>query len=189
METFSQLVGISTIDNRNYYQITALETTQVFTITDAPRFKWRGLLIDTSRHYLSVNKIKQIIDGLSFIKVNVLHWHIVDAQSFPVRFLMCFFFYINYFSNDDVQLQVPAYPLLSAKGAYTPRAIYTSDQVHEIITYAYSRGVRVMPEVGIQSTFAKLLKLFCFIFFFLFYLSNSLMYLATQLAGEWDIQQ
>jgi hexosaminidase len=99
------------------------------TIQDAPRFAWRGLLIDTSRHYLSVNKIKRIIDGISYIKFNTLHWHVVDSQSFPI--------------------QIPAYPKLSEAGAYAPHAMYTPDQVKDIIDYAFLRGVRVVFEFDI----------------------------------------
>jgi N-acetyl-beta-hexosaminidase len=50
------------------------------TIDDAPRFPWRGMLVDTSRHYFSLDKLKQIVDALSWNKMNVFHWHIVDAE-------------------------------------------------------------------------------------------------------------
>lgn len=56
-------------------------------IHDAPRFPHRELLIDSSRHFLPVPALKQIIDSLPYAKINVLHWHIVDNQSFPRELL------------------------------------------------------------------------------------------------------
>ncbi len=73
LETFS-----SVIDR------TSLALPAVFSIADAPRFPHRGLLIDSARHFLSVGKILRIIDAMSFTKLNVLHWHLTDAESFPL---------------------------------------------------------------------------------------------------------
>lgn len=54
-------------------------------VQDKPVYAHRGLLIDTSRHYLRVNTIKKIIDGMGHSKLNVLHWHATDSHSFPLQ--------------------------------------------------------------------------------------------------------
>ena len=81
-------------------------------------------MIDTSRHYLSVDTIKHTIDGLLFNKMSVLHWHIIDSDSFP--------------------LEVPKRPELSDYGAIGGK--YSPQEVREIIRYAKIRGVRIIVE-------------------------------------------
>jgi hexosaminidase len=99
------------------------------TITDAPRFKWRGLMIDTARHFHPRSSIETMLDGMAFNKLNVLHWHITDAQSFP--------------------LKTSAFPKLVA-GAYGGAGStlhYTSDDVKRVVAYAKDRAIRVVPEI------------------------------------------
>lgn len=117
LETFSQAV----YQNGSSYWIASN------TITDYPRFKYRGFLIDTSRHYLPVSTIFQFLDAMAYSKFNVLHWHIVDDSSFP---------YVS-----------KKFPQLHSKGAFNPKThVYTQSDVKDIIEFARLRGIRVMPE-------------------------------------------
>ncbi|XP_063613512.1 beta-hexosaminidase subunit beta-like, partial [Penaeus indicus] len=118
LETFSQLVFIT--EQNNHYTLN--ETL----IEDGPRFPHRGILLDTARHFLPKNTILQVLDSMSWNKMNVLHWHIVDDQSFPY--------------------ESKIFPNLTLHGAYTSRHIYTQKDVTDIVDYARYRGIRVIPE-------------------------------------------
>jgi hypothetical protein len=95
-------------------------------VEDAPRYPYRGLLIDTSRHFHPLPQILHVIDGLAYNKMNLLHWHIVDEQSFPCG--------------------SKTYPQLAAKGAYAPNAIYSPDDLRTVVQYGKARGIRILPE-------------------------------------------
>ncbi|CAI7760305.1 unnamed protein product, partial [Closterium sp. NIES-53] len=95
-------------------------------IRDTPRFQHRGLLIDTARHFLPVAVIERVIDSMAYAKLNVLHWHMVDTQSFPI--------------------ETPSFPRLWL-GAFSPAERYTTDDMQHIVQYAEERGVMVVPEL------------------------------------------
>jgi hexosaminidase len=95
-------------------------------IQDAPRYPWRGLLIDSSRHYLSVPLLKRTVDTMASMKLNTLHWHIVDAESFP---------FVS-----------AAYPELQNKATFHPTASYSPQIIADLVVYARDRGVRIVPE-------------------------------------------
>jgi len=116
LETFSQLV----IRMGNVYSI------NFATIQDQPRYTWRGFLIDTGRHFLSVETIKKTIRAMSYDKLNVLHWHIYDGQSFPI--------------------ESKKFPLLTQMGPYHPSEVYSQADLRDLVQYANSFGVRLLPE-------------------------------------------
>lgn len=117
-ETFSQIVYVN-----DQHQI-LLNQTQ---IEDAPRYKYRGFLLDTARHYLPKKIILANLDAMAYNKLNIFHWHLVDDQSFP---------FVS-----------KAYPSISQKGAYTQRHVYTRETINDVINYARMRGIRVIPEL------------------------------------------
>jgi hexosaminidase len=94
------------------------------TIVDRPRFPWRGLMIDVSRHFMPLDVLRRNLDGMAAVKLNVFHWHLSDNQGFRVE-----------------SKKFPKLATMGSDGFY-----YTQDQVRELIAYAAARGIRVVPE-------------------------------------------
>lgn len=93
-------------------------------IDDSPRFKWRGLMLDVARHFVSCDEMKRNIDAMAAVKMNVLHWHLTDDEGFRV--------------------ESKIFPLLHQKGSNGD--YYTQVQLKEIVKYAADRGIMVVPE-------------------------------------------
>jgi hexosaminidase len=93
-------------------------------IQDKPRFPWRGLMIDVSRHFIPLDVLKRNLDGMATVKLNVFHWHLSDNQGFRVE-----------------SKKFPKLQGLGSDGLY-----YTQDEVRDLIGYAGDRGIRVVPE-------------------------------------------
>ena len=93
-------------------------------IDDKPRFPWRGLMIDSGRHFMPLDIIRQNLDGMEAVKLNVFHWHLSDDQGF--------------------RMESKTFPLLQEKGS--DGFYYTQDQVRGILEYARDRGIRVVAE-------------------------------------------
>jgi len=94
------------------------------TITDAPRFPWRGLLLDAGRHFMPPETIRRTLDGMALVKLNVLHWHLSEDQGFRVE-----------------SRRYPRLHQLGSDGLY-----YTQEEIRGIVAYARDRGIRVVPE-------------------------------------------
>jgi hexosaminidase len=114
LQTFLQLVRISP-------QGFAVP---VMTIDDQPRFPWRGLMLDVSRHFQPLAVVYRTLDGMEAVKLNVFHWHLSDDQGFRV--------------------ESKKFPLLQEKGS--DGLFYTQEEIRAVIEYARDRGIRVVPE-------------------------------------------
>ena len=96
----------------------------VVNIHDEPRFPWRGLMIDVSRHWLPIEVLERNLDGMEAVKLNVFHWHLSDNQGFRIE-----------------SKKFPKLQQLGSDDHY-----YTQEQVKEVVEYAHERGIRVIPE-------------------------------------------
>ncbi|MDP9337972.1 MAG: beta-N-acetylhexosaminidase, partial [Acidobacteriota bacterium] len=93
-------------------------------IKDTPRFPWRGLMIDTGRHFIPLDVLRRNIDGLEAVKMNVFHWHLSENQGFRV--------------------ESKKFPKLHESGS--DGLFYTQEEIRGLIAYARERGIRVVPE-------------------------------------------
>jgi len=115
METLLQLIQT---DGENTF-------IPLLSIEDAPRFPWRGVLLDSVRHFLPVADIKRQLDGMAAAKFNVLHWHLTDDQGW------------RFASEHYPKLQE-----LASDGQF-----YTVEQMKDVVAYATALGIRVVPEI------------------------------------------
>lgn len=130
LETFSQLVQAK--DGKRNGPLVAHSVD----ISDSPRYEHRGILLDTSRNFYPVKHLLRTIDAQAFNKMNVLHWHATDSQSWPFYF--------------------KSHPELSKKGAYSPQETYSLKDVQTVIRYGESRGVRIVLEIDMPAHTASI---------------------------------
>ena len=102
-------------------------------INDYPRYKWRGFMLDESRYFFGKEKVKQYLDIMASLRMNVFHWHLTDEPGW--------------------RIEIKRYPKLTtigAKGNYhnpeAPAAFYTQEDIKEIVAYAAERHIMVVPE-------------------------------------------
>jgi len=114
LQTFLQLVDVSP----DGFAAPAV------TIQDTPRFPWRGLMIDSARHFIPLEVIRRNLDGMEAVKMNVFHWHISDNQGFRAE-----------------SKKLPKLTGLGSGGQY-----HLQEEIRDLIAYARDRGIRVVPE-------------------------------------------
>jgi hexosaminidase len=113
-ETFAQLI----VPGPDGFEVPAVQ------IEDRPRFPWRGLMLDVSRHWMPAAVIERNLDAMAAVKLNVFHWHLSDDQGFRV--------------------ESKRYPKLQQNGS--DGNFYTQAEVRQVVAYARDRGIRVIPE-------------------------------------------
>jgi hexosaminidase len=117
LETFLQLVA----PGAGGFEVPAIH------IEDRPRFAWRGLMLDSSRHWMPLEVVERNLDAMAAVKLNVFHWHLSDDQGFRAE------------SKNYPRLQE-----LGSDGQY-----YTQDQMRHVVAFARERGIRVVPEFDV----------------------------------------
>lgn len=103
-------------------------------IEDAPRFGWRGVMLDEARHFFGEEKVMQILDLMAYYKLNKFHWHLTDAQGW--------------------RIEIRKYPRLTEIGGIgnhtdrnAPAKFYTREQIRRIVEYAEKRHIEIIPEI------------------------------------------
>ena len=100
---------------------------QTATITDSPRFTWRGLMIDVARHFQPIDVIQRNLDAMASVKMNVFHWHLTDDQGW--------------------RIQIKKHPKLTELAS--DGLFYTQEEIKSIVKYADERGILVVPEIDV----------------------------------------
>ena len=129
-------------------------------IEDSPRFAYRGLLLDVARHFFDMDEVKRYIDIMAVHKLNILHWHLTDDQGW--------------------RIEIKKYPELTRIGSIRKRTIighsrrsntydntpygegcwFTQEQIREIIGYAASKGIEIIPEIDLPGHMQSALAVF-----------------------------
>ena len=117
LETFGQLVTLA----QDGFEVPAVH------IEDNPRFPWRGLMLDSARHWMPLEVVKRNLDAMAAVKLNVFHWHLSEDQGFRV--------------------ESKRFPKLQQEGS--DGLFYTQDEISGVVAYARDRGIRVVPEFDI----------------------------------------
>jgi hexosaminidase len=127
LQTLRQLILFAEKENNKFIL-------PLLTINDSPRFGWRGLMLDESRHFFGVEKVKQLLDLMALHKLNVFHWHLTDAPGW--------------------RIEIKQYPKLTTVGGIgnhsnpdAPAQFYTQNEIKEIVKYAANRFIEVIPEI------------------------------------------
>lgn len=108
-----------------YHLLDESRTIPIGTVTDKPRYGYRAQSLDCARHFFPVETVKKVIEQLSLVKMNTLHWHLTDDQGW--------------------RIECQSFPLLhETSGDY-----YTQDEIREIVHYAHIRGVEIIPEIDL----------------------------------------
>ncbi len=115
-------------------------------IQDEPRFSWRGLMLDSARHFQSLDEIKQVLDAMAAHKLNTFHWHLTDDQGWRMEIKR----YPKLTAVGSCRLPAGDGGIDPASGQEHPYCgFYTQDQIREVIAYAARLHIQVIPEIDV----------------------------------------
>ena len=165
LETIRQLLPVA-IESKNVVSNMNWDIPNV-EIKDSPRFKWRGFMLDVSRHFFDKDYVMETIDQLALLKMNTLHLHLVDDQGWRIEIKK----YpklteVGGFRVDQEDKPWNARPTPELGKETTYGGFYTQEDIKEIVAYAESRGITVVPEIEmpahVMSAIAAYPELSCF---------------------------
>ena len=121
-------------------------------IKDAPRFAWRGMMLDTARNFFSVSYVKKFIDRMAQHKLNIFHWHLSDDEGWRVE-IKCYplLTEVGGKRGPGTQLPFSLYPTHRGPKDKIQAGFYTQEEIKEVVTYALKRNIQVLPEIDIPA--------------------------------------
>jgi len=121
-------------------------------IEDYPRYSWRGMLLDSSRNFFSVDYIKKFIDRMAQYKLNRFHWHLSDDEGWRIEIKRYpLLTKIGATRGDGTKLPYSTYPAIRGKKSGRYSGYYTQRQIRDIVSYAKARYVEILPEIDIPA--------------------------------------
>ncbi len=113
-------------------------------ISDEPRFAWRGLLLDCARHFYTVEQVKKVLDIMAYYKLNRFHWHLTDDHGWRIEI-----------KKHPRLVEVGAFGDVGSHSVHDPNLVgeilyegyYTQEDIREVVSYATSLGISVIPEI------------------------------------------
>ena len=143
-------------------------------VTDAPRFNWRGFHLDVSRHFFTVDEVKEIIDLMALYKLNRFHWHLTDDQGWRIEIKKyplltekgAWRIYNNQDTacmqlaarDDNPNLLIPKKNTRVENGNTLYGGYYTQDQIRDVVAYAKQRGIEIVPEIDMPGHFLSAIE-------------------------------
>ena len=121
-------------------------------IEDAPHFKWRGMMLDSSRNFFSVSYVKKFIDRMAQYKLNLFHWHLSDDEGWRVEIKQ----YprlteVGSKRGPGTQLPFSFYPAMRGPKDKMQAGFYAQEEIKEIVAYAAKRSINILPEIDIPA--------------------------------------
>ena len=120
------------------------------TIEDYPRFKWRGLMLDSSRNFFSKSYVKKFIDRMAQHKLNRFHWHLTDDEGWRIEIKHYpLLTKVGAKRGPGTKLPFSTYPAMRGKKNRVQSGYYTQNDIRDIVTYAKARSIEILPEIDI----------------------------------------
>lgn len=121
-------------------------------IEDYPRFRWRGMMLDSSRNFFSVDYVKKFIDRMAQHKLNLFHWHLTDDEGWRIEIKKYpLLTEVGARRGPGTKLPFSLYPAMRGPKDKMQEGYYTQEEIREVVAYAAKRSVAILPEIDIPA--------------------------------------